>query len=84
MVTACMGTGDRAVRTNSKGKSHCFHCGAIDHWVFKCPQLSKEQQAQLHMNDRSQKEREQEQAEEGHQLLNVMLAQAGELPDNQA
>jgi hypothetical protein len=72
------------VRTNSKGESHCFHCRAIDHWAFECPQLSKEQQAQSHMNVRSQEEREQEQAKEGHQLPNVMLAQAGELHDNQA
>ncbi len=52
--------------------------------MLKCPQLSKEQQAQLHMNIRSQEERKQEQAKKGHQLLNVMLAQAGELPDNWA
>jgi hypothetical protein len=79
-----MGTEDRAVRTNSKGEFHCFLCGVIDHWAFECPQLSKEHQAQLHMNVRSQEEREQEQAKEGHKLLNVMLAQAGELPDNRA
>ncbi len=72
------------MRTNNKAESHCFYCRAIDHLVFECPQLSKEQQAQLHMNVRSQEEREQEQAKEGHQLLNVTLAQAGELPDNQA
>jgi hypothetical protein len=36
------------------------------------------------MNVRNQEEREQEQAKEGHQLLNVSPAQAGELPDNQA
>jgi hypothetical protein len=71
------------VRINSKGESHCFHCRAIDHWAFKCPQPSKEQQARLHMNVRSQEEREQEQAKEGHQLLNVTFAQAGELSDNQ-
>ena len=79
-----MGTGDGAVRSNSKEKCHCFQCRAIDHWAFECPQLSKEQQAQLHMNVRSQEEREQEQAKEGRQLLSVMLAQAGELPDNRA
>jgi hypothetical protein len=84
MVMAHTGTGDGAMRINSKGEPHCFHCGAIYHWAFECPQLSKEQQAQLHMNNRSQEEREQEQAKEGHQLLNVMLAQAGELPDNLA
>jgi hypothetical protein len=74
MVMARTGTGDGAVRTNSKGESHCFHCGAIDHWVFECPQLSEEQQTQLHMNIRSQEEREQEQTKEGYQLLNMMLA----------
>jgi hypothetical protein len=42
MVMAHTGTGDGAVRTNSKGESYCCHCGAIDHWAFKCPQLSKE------------------------------------------
>jgi hypothetical protein len=36
------------------------------------------------MNVSSQEQGEQEQPEEGHQLLNVMLAQAGELPDNSA
>ncbi len=72
------------MRTNIKGESHCFHCGAISHWAFECPQLSKEQQAQLHMNVRSQEEEEQEQTKEGHQLLNVTLTQAGELPDNWA
>ena len=36
------------------------------------------------MNVRNQEEREQEQAKEGHQLLNVTLAQAGELPDSWA
>ncbi len=83
-VTARTGTGDGAVRTNSKREFHCFHCRGIDPWAFECPQLSKEQQAQLHMNIRSQEEREQEQTKEGHQLLNMTLAQAGELPDNWA
>ncbi len=79
-------TGDGAVRTNSRGESHCFHCGSTSHWAFECPQLSKEQQVQLHMNVRSQESGagEQEQPKEGHQLLNVTLAQAGELPDNWA
>jgi hypothetical protein len=36
------------------------------------------------MNVSSQEEGGQEKPEEGHQLLNVMLAQAGELPDNRA
>ncbi len=83
-VMARMGTGDGAVRTNSKGESHCFPFEAIDHWAFECPQLSKEQLAQLHMNIRSQEEREQGHAKEGNQLLNMTLAQAEELPDSWA
>ncbi len=83
-VTARTGTGDGTVRTNNKEQSHCFHCGAMSHLAFECPQLSKEQQAQLHMNVNSQEQGDQEQPKEGHQLLNVTLTQAGELPDNWA
>jgi hypothetical protein len=36
------------------------------------------------MNVSSQEQGEQEQPKEGHQLLNVMLVQAGELPNNRA
>jgi hypothetical protein len=32
--------GEAAVRTNSRGESHCFNCGATDHWAYECPQLS--------------------------------------------
>jgi hypothetical protein len=67
------GTGDGAVRTNSKEESHCFYCRAMSHWAFERLQLSKEQQAQLHMNINSQEQRKQEQPKEGHQLLNVTL-----------
>jgi hypothetical protein len=37
MVTAHTGTGDGAVKTNSKEESHCSHCRAIDHWGLSAP-----------------------------------------------
>ncbi len=84
MSTVTGGSGGEAVaRTNSHGELHCFNCGATDHWAYKCPQLSNKQQAQLHMNLEEQGETK-DQQEEGHQLLNVMLAQGGNLPENQA
>jgi hypothetical protein len=84
MSTVTGGSGGEAVaRTNSRGESHCFNCGATDHWAYKCPQLSSEQQTQLHMNLEEQGKTK-DQQEEGHQLLNVMLAQGGNLPENQA
>ncbi len=70
-------------RTNSKGKAHCFHYGAADHWAYKFPELRGEQQGQLQMNVEAQ-DNGGEAQEEGHQLLNVTLAQGGALPDNQA
>ncbi len=75
--------GEAAARTNSRGKLHCFNCGAMDHWAYKCPQLSNKQQAQLHMSLKEQGKTE-DQQEEGHQPLNVMLAQGGNLPENRA
>jgi hypothetical protein len=72
------------MKTNSKGESHCFNCGSPSHWVYKCPQLSGEQQVQLHMAMEGQQEGDEEQAQEGHQLLNVTLAQGETLPDNRA
>ncbi len=45
--------GDRP-RINSKGKLHCFHCRAADHWAYKCPELTGEQQGQLKMNVEAQ------------------------------
>ena len=79
-------TGKGGTKTNSKGESHCFNCSATSHWVYECPQLSGEQQAQLHMNLNSQEdEQAQEQAgEEGHQMLHVSMTQGGDLPNNQA
>ena len=57
---AAVGIGDAAsmggytlsaggMRTNSAGDSHCYHCGAEDHWANECPELAGEQQAQPHM-----------------------------------
>jgi len=44
-------TGGDTTKMNSKGESHCFKCGSPSHcWAYKCPQLSREQQSQLHMN----------------------------------
>ncbi len=37
-------------RTNQAGDSHCCNCGKMDHWAYKCPDLTAEQQAQLHMH----------------------------------
>jgi hypothetical protein len=77
-------SGDRA-RTNSKGESHCFNCGSPSHWAYKCPQLSGEQQAQLHMNQEAQEDTTKEQAgKEGHQMIHVSFSQGGELPDDRA
>jgi hypothetical protein len=76
-------TGTSGVKTNSRGESHCFNCGSTSHWADECPQLSDEQQSQLHMALEAQDD-EKEQAEEGHQLLHVSLAQGGTLPDNRA
>ena len=70
------------MKTNSKGELHCFNCGSPSHWACECPQLSGEQQSQLHMNLESHKETNQEAAEDVHQLLNVTFAQRAELPDS--
>ena len=68
----------------SKGELHCFNCDTTSHWAYECPQLSGEQQAQLHTNLNSQEdEQAQEQAEEeGHQMLHVSMAQGGNLPND--
>jgi hypothetical protein len=80
MTRGCGGDG---ARTNSRGDSNCYNCGGTDHWAYECPQLTNKQQAQLHMNlERNEEVEEQEQ--EGHQLLNVVLVQGGALPDNRA
>jgi hypothetical protein len=81
-MTGCM----EEFRTNSKGESHCFNCGSPSHWAYECPQLSNEQQAQLHMNVEAQEEEgtKEQEAQEGNQMLHVTLAQGGALPDNRA
>ena len=71
-----------ATKTNNKGESHCFNCGSPSHWAYECPQLSGEQQSQLHMNLEAHEETTQEAAKDAHQLLNVTFAQGGELPDS--
>jgi hypothetical protein len=38
---------DSKVKMNSKGKSHCFGCGAGDHWAEDCPHKEKEQRGGL-------------------------------------
>jgi hypothetical protein len=55
-------TSGDAAKTNSKGGSHCFNCGSPSHWAYECPQLSREQQSQLHMNLESHEETTQEAA----------------------
>ncbi len=78
--TGCTGG---ETKTNSKGESYCLNCGSPSHWAYECPQLrGGEQQAQLHMTVEVQEEGDEEQAQEGHQLLNVTLAQRGALPDD--
>ncbi len=70
-------------RTNQAGDSHCYNCGKTDHWAYECPDLTVEQQAQLHMHIEAKGEGPEE-PQEGHQLLNVSLVQGDALPDNQA
>ena len=45
-----------ATKTNSRGELHCFNWGATTHRAYKCPQLTTEQQGQLHMNLEGQAE----------------------------
>ena len=81
-MTGCMGG---EPKTNSKGESNCFNCGSPSHWAYKCLWLSGKQQVQLHMSVEAQEEQgDNEQTKEGHQLLNITLAQGGALPDNRA
>ncbi len=86
MSTMTGRTGGGESTTNSRGESLCFNCGSPSHWAYECPQLSNEQQAQLHMNIEAQEEqgRKEQEAQEGHQMLHVTQAQGGALPDNRA
>jgi hypothetical protein len=85
--TTTRGSGDNASqpppRTNQSGDSYCCICGRTDHWVYECPDLTAEQQAQLHMHIEANP-KEPEVQEEGHQLLNVSFMQRDALPDNWA
>jgi hypothetical protein len=83
-VSTMTGCSTKGPRMNSKGESHCFHCGAANHWAYKYPELTGEQQEQLHMTLKGQAERGNGDQDKAHQLLNMMLTQARALPDNQA
>jgi hypothetical protein len=53
--SATTGLGDQAStagtpRVNRPGDLHCYNCGKMDHWAYECPDLTAEQQAQLHMH----------------------------------
>ena len=72
--TATTGSSDQAStgggkRVNQAGDSHCYNCGKMDHWVYKCPDLTAEQQAQLHMHieaEGNEGEKQQEGSKEMH------------------
>ncbi len=86
--TTTTGSGNQANTGSSKqvnraGDSHCYNCGKTDHWVYECPDLTAEQQAQLHMHIKAKGEEGEEQ-QESHQLLNVSMLQGDTLPDNRA
>jgi hypothetical protein len=55
----------------------------MDHWAYKCPDLTAEQQAQLHMHIEVEEE-EGVEPREVHQLLNMSMLQGDALPDNRA
>jgi hypothetical protein len=76
--------GERAKKTNNRRDSHCYNCGSADHWAYEFPQLINKQQAQLHMNLEGNKDVEEQEHQEGNQLLNVAMVQGGALPDNRA
>jgi hypothetical protein len=81
--TVTGGSGERqAPRINQVEDLHCYNCSATDHWADECPELTSEQQAQLHMVVEMGKKTEEQY--EGHQLLNVSFMQGESLPDNRA
>ncbi len=83
MSTVTGGLGEwQAPRINQAGDSHCYNCGAKEHWADECPELTSEQQAQLHMVMETGKKAEEQ--HEGHQLLKVSFMQGESLPNNRA
>jgi hypothetical protein len=78
-VSTMTGKSGDGPRMNSKGKLHCFHCGAVDHSAYKCPKLMGEQQGKLQMNVEAQDDAGEAQ-EENHQLLNAACTSPGRSP----
>ena len=58
----------------------------MTHWAYECPQLSGEQQAQLHMSLEAQENDQtgEQTKKQGHQLLHVSMTQGEELPEDRA
>jgi hypothetical protein len=48
-VSTMTGKSGDGPRTNSKGESHCFHCGAANHWAYECPDVGKKRVPVRHL-----------------------------------
>ena len=69
-------------KTNSKGESHCFNCGADDHWSSECPhdKMSDEQRSEIadgELKMLMNVEEEMEEEEEGVNMMSVMMFNNG-------
>ena len=62
-----------ATKTNSRGELHCFYCGPTSHWTYEFPQLSAEQQGQLHMNLESQAEGDGDQDAQAQTIGRILM-----------
>jgi hypothetical protein len=50
MSTVTGGSGEwQAPKVSQAEDTHCYNCSATDHWANECPELTSDQQAQLHM-----------------------------------